>query len=68
MIVTGCGQVIGSLSVAVIGNKIRKFGQHTLILCALILHIFLCVMISLTFPNDAPLGHTDKNGPVFGAR
>ncbi|CTQ86545.1 UNC93-like protein MFSD11 [Caenorhabditis elegans] len=67
MIVTGCGQVIGSLSVAVIGNKIRKFGQHTLILCALILHIFLCVMISLTFPNDAPLGHTDKNGPVFGA-
>lgn len=68
MIVTGCGQVIGSIFVAIIGNKIRKFGQHVLILGALILHVILFLMISLSFPNDAPLHHTDGNGPVFPLR
>ncbi|KAF1763980.1 hypothetical protein GCK72_003926 [Caenorhabditis remanei] len=67
MIVTGSGQVLGSALVALVGDRVRKLGQHILILSALILHITLFMVIALSFPNDAPLGHTDDSGPVFQA-
>ncbi|PIC43703.1 hypothetical protein B9Z55_004339 [Caenorhabditis nigoni] len=65
MVVTGAGQVAGSLAVTASGRRVRKLGEHAFIILALILHIVLFVMISLTFPNDAPLGHTEGTGPVF---
>ncbi|EFP09007.1 hypothetical protein CRE_22511 [Caenorhabditis remanei] len=67
MIVTGSGQVLGSALVALVGDRVRKLGQHILILSALILHITLFMVIALSFPNDAPLGHTNESGPVFQA-
>ncbi|ULU03994.1 hypothetical protein L3Y34_017056 [Caenorhabditis briggsae] len=65
MVVTGVGQVAGSLAVTASGRRVRKLGEHAFIILALILHIVLFVMISLSFPNDAPLGHTEGTGPVF---
>ncbi|CAP38605.2 Protein CBG21963 [Caenorhabditis briggsae] len=65
MVVTGVGQVAGSLAVTASGRRVRKLGEHAFIILALIIHIVLFVMISLSFPNDAPLGHTKGTGPVF---
>uniref|UniRef100_A0A8R1DR07 DX domain-containing protein n=1 Tax=Caenorhabditis japonica TaxID=281687 RepID=A0A8R1DR07_CAEJA len=67
MLVTGIGQVLGSAMVIVLGSPIRKKGEHLLVIFALILHSVLFLLIGLSFPNDAPFGHTDKLGPVLRA-
>ncbi|CAI2336127.1 unnamed protein product [Caenorhabditis sp. 36 PRJEB53466] len=65
MVVTGCGQVFGSIFVTLIGLTTRKFRQHVFVLSALTLHIVLFILISLSFPNESSLRQNDQFGPVF---
>ncbi|CAL2031100.1 unnamed protein product [Caenorhabditis brenneri] len=67
MIVTGVGQVFASILVSLLGPRIRKVGAFVFILLALFIHCTCFLGISLTFPNEAPLGPTDKGGPVYEA-
>ncbi|CAB3405199.1 unnamed protein product [Caenorhabditis bovis] len=65
MIVTGVGQVAGSLLVTAVGKRVREFGRDLFVSSAILVHIATFVLIYAAFPNEAPMRRTHLAGALM---
>ncbi|KAE9549061.1 hypothetical protein FO519_007732 [Halicephalobus sp. NKZ332] len=60
----GIGQVTAGFLFGILGGVTKKLGRITVILIGLVAHFLAFVAAYLNFPNDAPLGKTEKEGII----